>query len=189
MLHKINTFIVDLNHACRSMDRFIDNWFYWLTWIYSHLFSLHVFRWTRFRTEKVNYPHWQLNWVEPEFFFKKQRGGIILLLCDFHSPPCSRKWQDALRFCLRIHISEHYTWNAPVTLNIGSMLTTLLSSSVIWHQVMCNESWKTSASTSPLPPSPSPYGISKRTAERMLDTLWNQKEETEHIQEMWWRLV
>lgn len=83
----------------------------------------------------------------------KKRGGIILLPCDFHSPLRSWKWQGAVCFCLLINISEHYTWNAPVTLNRGPVRTPLLSSLVIWHQVMRSESWKTSASRfPPFPP-------------------------------------
>ncbi len=83
---------------------------------------------------------------------KKERGGIILLPCDFHSPLRSWKWQDAVCFCLLINISEHYTWNAPVTLNIEPVHTPLLSSLAIWHQVMRSESWKTSASRFTRPP-------------------------------------
>lgn len=106
---------------------------------------------------KVNYLQWQLKWLWP----KKKRGGIILLPCDFYSPLRSWKWQDAVCFCLLINISVHYTWNAPVTLNTGPVRTPLLSSLVIWHQVMRSESWKTSASR---PPPSLPNEICERIA-------------------------
>lgn len=101
----------------------------------------------------------------------KKSGGIILLPCDFHSPLRSWKWQDAVCFCLLINISEHYTWNAPVTLNIGPVRTPLLSSLVIWHQVMRSESWKSSASRSPscLPILPSTPYLMKSVRELLED--------------------
>lgn len=96
---------------------------------------------------------------------ERERGGIILLPCDFHSPLRSWKWQDAVCFCLLINISEHYTWNAPVTLNIGPVRTSLLSSLVIWHQVMRIESWK-AVHQAPPPPFRFPNKICERIAGR-----------------------
>lgn len=86
---------------------------------------------------------------------EKKTGGIILLPCDFHLPLRFWKWQDAECFCLLINISEHYTWNAPVTLNIGPVRTPRLflsdmSSSNAWWKL----EKKKKSSTSRSPPHP-----------------------------------
>lgn len=110
----------------------IDNWSLSLTrpvpngltgligWVFTALFPL--------RSTKVNYLYWQLKWLWPGKRGwggreEKKIGGIILLPCDFHLPLRFWKWQDAECFCLLINISEHYTGNAPVTLNIGPVRT------------------------------------------------------------------
>lgn len=57
---------------------------------------------------------------------------------------CALQSDRAPRFiylfsCLLINISEHYAWDAPVTLNMGGGSP---PSPVISHQVMRSESWK-----------------------------------------------
>lgn len=120
---------------------------------------------------KVNYLHWQLKWLWPrkkKGGREEKRGGIILLPCDSHLPLRFWKWQEAECFCLLINISEHYTWNAPVTLNIGPVRTPRLFLS---DMSSTNARWKLeNRYIKPPPPAPHPPFLMKSVGEWLEDT-------------------
>lgn len=114
---------------------------------------------------------------------------------SFATSICScafRKWQDAeCFFCLLINISEHYTWNAPATLNIGPVHTPRLFLS---DMSSSNAQWKLKkikAVHQGLPPHPAFFSWNlQENGWKIRGPLWTQVWENEKgMYAMWRQLV